>query len=46
MQETQQQKFLKSVMGDDMDFFDQFLSDLSEDELQRFLDENPDFLCN
>ena len=28
----------------DMEFFEKYLKDLSEKELQRFLDKNPDFL--
>lgn len=44
MQETQQEKFLRLIMGSDMDFYEQFLSDLTEEELQKFLEKNPDFL--
>lgn len=44
MKETQQQRFLRLVMGSDMEFYEQFLKDLPEDKLQKFLEENPDFL--
>lgn len=37
-------KFWDCIKGDDMDFYEEFLVNLSEEELQRFLDENPDFL--
>lgn len=36
--------FLKFIMGSDMDFYEEHLSDLPLDQLQKFLDENPDFL--
>lgn len=44
MKETKHERFLRLIMGDDMEFFEQFLADLPEDKLQKFLDENPDFL--
>lgn len=37
-------KFWNSIKGEDMDFYEEFLVNLTEEELQRFLDENPDFL--
>lgn len=44
MKETKQERFLRLVMGNDEEFFEQFLKDLPEDKLKKFLDENPDFL--
>ncbi len=44
MGENRLEKFLKDVMGSDEEFYERFLSELSEEQLQRFLDENPDFL--
>lgn len=44
MSETRQQKFLREIMGDDMEFFEKFLKNLPEEKLQQFLDENPEFL--
>jgi len=44
MKESKQESFLRLIMGDDMEFFEQFLADLPEDELQKFLDKNSDFL--
>jgi len=43
MEETRHQRFLREIMGSDMDFFDKFLKDLPEEKLQKFLDENPEF---
>lgn len=37
-------RFLEKINGDDMEFYEEFLVNLSEEELQRFLEENPDFL--
>ena len=42
MEETRHQKFLREIMGSDMDFFEKFLKDLPEEKLQKFLDENPE----
>lgn len=44
MKETRQEKFLKEIMGSDTEFFEKYLKNLPEDKLQKFLDENPDFL--
>lgn len=44
MKESKQDEFLRLVMGSDIEFYEQFLKDLSEEELQKFLDANPDFL--
>lgn len=44
MNERKEHDFWRFVTGSDMDFYDEFLVNLSLEELQRFLDENPDFL--
>ena len=44
MEETRHEKFLREIMGDDMEFYEKFLKDLPEDKFQQFLDENPEFL--
>lgn len=36
-------KFWEYVLGDDVDFYNEFLADLSDEELDKFLEENPDF---
>jgi len=42
--ETKQNQILKFIMESDMEFFEHFLSDLNEKELQSFFDNNPEFL--
>lgn len=37
-------EFWKYARGTDMDFFEEVLAELTEEEFQRFLDENPEFL--
>lgn len=44
MGETRQEKFLREIMGSDMDFYEKFLKNLPEEEFQEFLDQNPDFM--
>lgn len=44
MKETKHERFLRLIMGSDEDFFEQFLKDLPEEQLQKFLEENPNFL--
>ena len=44
MKETEHQRFLRLIMGSDEEFFEQFLKDLPEDKLQKFMEDNPDFL--
>ena len=44
MEETKHQRFLRLIMGSDEEFYEQFLKDLPEEELQKFMEENPDFM--
>ena len=44
MKEGKQTEILKFIMSSDMDFYEEYLSKLSEKELQDFLDKNPEFL--
>jgi len=44
MEETRHQKFLREIMGNDMEFYEKFLINLSEEQFQQFLKENPEFL--
>lgn len=37
-------KFLEFIMEDDIDFYERFLVNLSDEEIDKFLEENPDFL--
>ncbi len=38
------EKFIDFIMGSNRDFYETFLVNLSEDELERFLKDNPDFM--
>ena len=38
------EKMLDMFTEDDMEFYEKFLVNLSEEELAKFLEENPDFL--
>lgn len=44
MEKKQLDRFLKFISEDDRDFFDKYLANLSEEELEGFLAMNPDFL--
>lgn len=44
LNENQAKRFLKFIFGDDLDFYEEHLMDLTDDEFELFLDENPDFL--
>jgi len=35
---------LKVLLGDDLDFYENCLQELSEEELKKFFKENPDFM--
>jgi len=37
-------KFIDFIMGNNRDFYETFLVKLSEDELEQFLKNNPDFM--
>lgn len=41
---TKDAKLLKFLAGDDLDFYEEFLINLSEEQLDWFFKENPDFL--
>ena len=42
----QQQKFFNFIMGDDLDFYEEFTIHLSDEEQERFFDANPDFMSH
>ena len=44
MEETKHQRFLRRIMGSDEEFYEEFLKDLSTEQLQKFMEENPDFM--
>jgi len=37
-------KMLKFFSGSDMDFYEEMLENLTEEEIKRFMEANPDFL--
>ena len=39
-------QFWKFVMGDDLDFYEEYTIFLSDEEQKEFFDENPDFMCD
>ena len=40
----QVEAFLGFMIGDDLDFYEKFLVDLSDEELDKFFEANPDFM--
>lgn len=40
----QYERFEKFILGDDMDFYEEYTINLSDDEQEKFFAENPDFL--
>ena len=45
MKEKVQRDLIDFLLEDDQEFFEQFLSRMTEEEYQKFLGENPEF-CN
>ncbi len=39
-------KFLNFIFGDDLDFYEEFAIHLSDEEQEKFFDDNPDFMCD
>lgn len=37
-------RFIDFIMGSEQDFYDTYLVDLSEEEMEQFLKNNPDFM--
>ncbi len=44
MGDAQLQQIIEYIMENDLEFYEKYLSDLTPEELQIFLNENPDFL--
>lgn len=40
----QYERFEKFILGDDMDFYEEYTINLSDEEQEKFFAENPDFL--
>ncbi len=41
---NQDEKFIALFLEDDLQFYDKYLSELTIEELQKFLEENPTFM--
>lgn len=39
-------KFPNFIFGDDLDFYEEFAIHLSDEEQEKFFDDNPDFMCD
>ena len=46
MSAEQMQRFFDFIMGDDLDFYEQYTIHLTEEEQERFLKGNPDFMMD
>ena len=44
MAAEQLQKFYKFIMGDDLDFYEEYTIHLSDEEQEEFFRDNPDFM--
>lgn len=40
----QYERFEKFILGDDMDFYEEYTINLSDEEQEKFFAENPDFM--
>ena len=46
MRTEQRMKLHNFIFGDDLDFYEWFMIDLSDEEQEKFFDDNPDFMSN
>ena len=44
MTEEQEEKFLKFIFEDDLDFYEEFTIHLTDEQQVKFFEENPDFM--
>ena len=44
MSEEQLQRFFDFIMGDDLDFYEEYTVNLTEEEQEMFFRDNPDFM--
>lgn len=44
MTEEQEEKFLKIIFEDDLDFYEEFTIHLTDEQQEKFFEENPDFM--
>lgn len=46
MDEEREERFWKFLMGDDLDFYEEYTIHLTDEEQEKFFEENPDFMCD
>lgn len=46
MNKRNDKRFWKFIMSDDLDFYEEYTIHLTDEEQEKFFDENPDFLCD
>lgn len=46
MDEEREERFWKFITGDDLDFYEEYTIHLTDEEQEKFFEENPDFLCD
>lgn len=46
MNKRNDKRFWKFIMGDDLDFYEEYTIHLNDEEQEKFFDENPNFLCD
>ncbi len=39
-------KFCYYILGSDIDFYEEFVMELPDEEQEKFFDANPDFMCD
>ena len=44
MDEEREERFWKFIMGDDLDFYEEYTIHLTDEEQEEFFEENPDFM--
>ena len=44
MDEEREERFWKFITGDDLDFYEEYTIHLTDEEQEKFFDENPDFM--
>ena len=44
MTPEQNKRFEKFIMGDDLDFYEEYIINLSDEDQVKFFEENPDFM--
>lgn len=46
MDEEQDKRFWKFIMGDDLDFYEEYIIHLNDEDQKHFFDDNPDFMLD